>query len=363
MEEAYELAAEELGSERHLERLQGGYTGVLARLDTKRAGPKLGFRFDIDGLPIQESESKDHLPASMGFSSINANMHACGHDGHMAMGLGLAKRLAKNRASLKGEIYLAFQPAEEGVSGGYVFSQLPQLQNLDIFLAIHLGIYQGRRFVTDMRFLSSKKFIVHFLGSSAHAAFAPQKGRNALQAACTAVTNLYSIARHGEGATRINIGDFHSYNPKNVIADKASFTLEVRGENNDICDYMVNSTMNVLASAGQMYKVELDINDQGSSISAPASPGLKEMVKGAALEAGLPMGAILDHYLGMGCEDAPFIMREVQNKGGEAAYLCLGTDTRGGHHNPEFDFDEDLMLWGVRILWQLIEREATVKKD
>ena len=76
----------------------------------------------------------------------------------------------------------------------------------------------------------------------------------------------------------------------------------------------------------------------------------------------MPEQAILDRKLALGSEDAPYIMKRVQRNGGKATYIGLGCHTRGGHHNPGFDFDEDMMLWGVNILWELAKEIARVEK-
>jgi len=360
LDTAYDLAREMVGETKHLRKMKGGFTGLVAHIKGRAeegggAGPRIGFRFDIDGLPIRESTGQDHVPTTEGFSSKNSNMHACAHDGHITIGLGLAKRIQDNINSLGGDYYLAFQPAEEGGRGGLVFSQIDEMKALDYFVAIHLGFINQRKLVCGISFLSSRKFEVVFRGISSHASASPHEGRNALLGACVAVVNLYGITRHGEGATRINIGEFHSHNSKNVISDHVAFKVDVRGETNDICDYMTERAMKILKSAAEMHDVDLEIRELGHSINVPSSPLLKEKIRGAALEAGIPEDAILDSYSAMGSEDAPHIMKEVEKNGGQAAYVCVGSPSYGSHHNPAFDFDEDLMLWGVRVLWGLVE--------
>jgi aminobenzoyl-glutamate utilization protein A len=79
------------------------------------------------------------------------------------------------------------------------------------------------------------------------------------------------------------------------------------------------------------------------------------VLKHAIVKSGIPEDAIIDEYLAPGSEDATFLMQEVHNHGGRATYLCLGSPTYGGHHHAQFDFDEDLLLWGVNILWEFIQ--------
>ncbi len=352
-------AQETLENKSLIKSMEGGFTGALASIAGTRGtrGPKLGFRFDIDALPIfeRQEENSEHLPAREGFAAQGGSMHACGHDGHIAMGLGLARRVAKNRDTLKGNFLFLFQPAEEVTGGGKVFATLPEVRELDYLVAIHLGVVEGRKLICGLNFLFSRKYEVVFRGRSAHAGMAPDLGRNALQAACAAVQGLYGIPRHGKGVSRVNVGNFHSGNARNVISDRASFHLDLRGENEDICNFMEKQAVDILVGAAQMHRVDLEYSIAGESITVPGTPQLRRLVREAALAVGVPAGAVLDQHLAMGSEDAPYLLDAVQKAGGKGAFICLGSQVKGGHHNPEFDFDEDLLLWGVDILWELVK--------
>jgi aminobenzoyl-glutamate utilization protein A len=345
----FEKAREKLGSNQWLAAQQGGYTGVVAHIEGRKSGPMLGFRFDIDGLQIKESADADHIPASEGFASTNHLMHACGHDGHIAIGLGLAARLAKCRDQLPGNVYLIFQPAEEALGGGRVFQHVPAVKKLDYFIALHLGIYNERRIIPNCKFLACKWFKVKITGEGAHAAVIPEAGRNALQAACTAVNQLYAISRHSQGMQRIGVGRFHSDNPANIVADLAEFTFELRGENNDICQYLYDRATTIIDSAAKMHDCRSEIIPEGESITLDNDAALALKVKQASLTLGAAEADIVDFYLTPGGEDAFYLGDMVHKNGGKSTYICLGSPTKGGHHNPKFDFEEDMMQWGVDI--------------
>lgn len=101
----------------YVERTEG-YPGVIAELDTGKEGPVTAFRFDIDCLPYQEPEKEGFRPFDEGYISCNAEcVHACGHDAHTAIGLGLAEALIKKGDELKGKLRIIFQPAEERYNG------------------------------------------------------------------------------------------------------------------------------------------------------------------------------------------------------------------------------------------------------
>ena len=117
VEAAIELARAAGVSEALLERM-GGYTGCVGVLDTGRPGPVTTLRFDIDCLAIEETKDENHLPNREGFASTRPGLsHACGHDGHTAVGLGVAQWLADNKETLCGKVKLVFQPAEETTGG------------------------------------------------------------------------------------------------------------------------------------------------------------------------------------------------------------------------------------------------------
>jgi aminobenzoyl-glutamate utilization protein A len=355
LDSSFQKAQEKLGPNKWLPAQEGGYTGVVAHIKGRKAGPMFGFRFDIDGLPIKESTDADHVPASEGFASTNDCMHACGHDGHITIGLGLAARLMKNRDQLAGDVYLIFQPGEEGYCGGKVFQHVPAIKKLDYLISLHLGIYNERKIIANCKFLACKWFKVKFRGEGAHSAASPELGKNALLAACLAVSQLYAISRHSQGLQRIGVGRFHSDNPSNIVADNAKFTFELRGETNAICEYLYDRAATIIDSAAKMHDCQSEIILGGALITLDNDTALSEKVKQASLTLGAGKEDIVDFYLAPGSEDAFYLGDMVHKHGGKSTYICLGSPTKGGHHNPKFDFEEDLMQWGVDILWETIQ--------
>lgn len=330
-----------------------GRTGAVAVIKGKTAGPRFGFRFDIDALPIAESRDDTHRPFAEGFHATNGNMHACGHDGHIAIGLMLARLLSQHSDRLKGEYTIFFQPAEETLFGGNIFSKLQRVKALDYFFALHLGLIPNQNVICGVSFLADKRYNIAFKGRSSHAGAYPEAGNNALLAACSAATQLYGLSRHSQGASRINIGKFISDNAANVISDDARFELDLRGETNGICDYLKERAENVVRGAGLMHDVETHMAFITHAETAVNSPELIGEVRKACLEIGVQDEDIVDHFLVAGSEDATFIMNEVMRNGGLATYIGLCSPTYGGHHNEAFDFDEEIMPRAVRLLLQL----------
>ena len=113
--------------------------------------------------------------------------------------------------------------------------------------------------------------------------------------------------------------------------------------------------MDVLEGAASMNGVEVEVEEQSFHESVSNSKELVAKIRDAAMRVGIPEEAIIMQYLAPGSEDATLIMKQVQESKGQAAYVCIGCDVKGGHHNPTFDFDEDLLDWGVELLWALVK--------
>lgn len=138
--QAFQRARAQGAPERWLPAFEGGFAGVVATLDTGRPGPTLAFRVDMDALDLNEQHDDSHRPHRDRFASCNDGMmHACGHDGHTAIGLGLAHVLKEYAAQLNGTMVLIFQPAEEGTRGARAMVAAGVLDEVDYFTAIHIG--------------------------------------------------------------------------------------------------------------------------------------------------------------------------------------------------------------------------------
>ncbi|QXB54280.1 amidohydrolase [Aeromonas sp. FDAARGOS 1415] len=330
-------------------------TGVMGLWDSGRPGPTLAFRFDIDAVEVQESEEAAHLPSQEGWHSTNPGwMHACAHDGHTAIGLVLAERIAAQGDKLTGRIKLFFQPAEEGCRGGKALAAGGQLDDVDALLALHIGIHanSGELVVNPTEFLCSTKFDVEFMGQAAHAGLEPNAGHNALAAACMATTAMLGIPRHRDGMTRINVGQLHGGSGRNVIPGHARLMGETRGATPALNDYMFNQVQQIVEGAALMQGATYLIRKQGEATGIENSPALIEEL--VPLAQGIALETIHSRRFGAS-EDASFLIERVQQSGGQAAYLILGANLAAPHHHPEFDFDESVLAPGVALLeaWML----------
>ena len=339
------------GDPHYLDRVKMGFTAVVGII-RNGDGPTVGIRFDMDALNIVESVSVDHRPAREGFASIHKGMaHACGHDGHTAIGLGVAQVLNSLRNEFQGTVKLIFQPAEEGVRGAKSMVSAGVVDDVNYLLGLHLssGCPTGQIIGGKSGYLATSKFDAVFTGVPAHAGGAPHEGKNALLAAATAVLNLYAIPRHRAGATRINVGQLVAGTGRNVICPNAKLLIETRGKTTELNDYMVASARRVLESAAAMYDVSLEITPMGEAQSADSDEILAKTVERVAMDIG---GFIIgERESSGGSEDFTYMIRRIQEKGGLATNINLGADLGGwGGHTAEFDFDERALPLGVALL-------------
>lgn len=349
IEEARERARTEGAPGAYLDRLAES-TGLVSE-KIYGDGPVVGVRVDVDALGITEASDDDHRPAREGFASRHpGEMHACGHDGHTAIGVGVAREIDE-RGGFDGTLRLFFQPAEEGSRGGKAMSATDHVRTLDHVLALHLGLGVPTGTVvagfTDP--LPNARLEVTFEGRESHAANAPQEGRNALLAAATAVQGLYALPRHAGGVTRVNVGELHVSTPENVVAGAATMRVEVRGETATVNEFLLDRAREVLEGAAAMHGVEVTTALYGTATTFVPDKRPVEAVAAAAnasddvteVDPIRPFGA---------SEDASHLIRRVQEGGGTGTYVGIGSTLPSGHHTPRFDVDEDALSVGVEVI-------------
>ena len=348
----FDLATESGADPSVLERLEGGYTGAVAVLE-RGEGPTVGLRVDIDALPREEADGAEHVPAAEGFRSETGAMHACGHDAHTAIGIGVLE--AVKDSDFSGTLKVFFQPAEEVIGGGDPMAESGHLDDLDYLLAVHVGLEHptGEVVAAVDGFLAVSHLDATFHGEGAHAGGQPNRGRNAVQAMATAIQNLYAIPRHEDGATRVNAGVVRGGTAANIVAEEVAIEGEVRGETTALMEYMQERAGEVLRSAADMHRCTVDV-EHGSYAPSAESDGALATVVAEAARGVRGVDSIVDRDELGGSEDATFMMRRVQERGGLATYVGIGTDHPGGHHTATFDVDEESIRIGVEVLSETI---------
>ncbi|MEU9831455.1 amidohydrolase [Streptosporangium sp. NPDC048047] len=346
LEHAADRAAAEGVPEDLVTRFSGGRTAVVATLRGDRPGPTVALRFDMDALPITETADDAHPPLRRGFASRHPGvMHACGHDGHVAIGLALAAALSTR--DFPGTVRLLFQPAEEGVRGAQPLVAAGVCADVDVLLAIHLGfgLPSGRLAPAATELIATSKHLARFTGREAHAAKAPEQGRNALLAAATATLNLHALPRFAGATTRINVGRLQGGVAANVIAGEAELAYETRADTAGVADELARRAEVVVRAAAAMHEVGVELTRTGHATAATTDPAVAAALTSAAeglaeVRATHPLGA---------SDDASLLMRAVQEAGGVAGYAVVGSDGPGPPHSPGFDVDEEVLP--VAVAW------------
>lgn len=318
-------------------------TGVVAMVEGGQPGPVVLCRFDMDALPITEETGAAYASQNPGV------MHACGHDGHTAIGLTVAKLLQQHREELAGSVKLVFQPAEEGLGGAERMVKEGVLEGPrpDYSLSLHLwnekplgllGVTPGPAMA------ASESFDITITGKGAHGA-SPHQGLDPILAAAQVITALQSIVSRNvhplEAAvisvTAIEGGTAHNIIPPDVKLKGTirSYLPEVRQLVHRRFGEVVTG---VAASMGcdavyEIFDITLAvIND--AAMAARVQAVAQTLLPGDTLET---------TYRTMGAEDMAYMMQDIPG-----CYFFVGSANPAegldyGHHHPRFDFDERVL--------------------
>ena len=334
-----------------------GFTGCVGILETGRPGPCVAFRFDIDALPIAESRDPGHLPEQQGFASeLPGLMHACGHDAHAAVGLGLARWLADNRDSLRGRVKLIFQPAEEGTRGANAMVEAGVVDDADWLFAAHVGTSAGPGEIMLLPdgYLATVKFDADFTGLASHAGSAPEKGRSALLAAANAAVMLNAIPRTSQGDTRMSVGVLRAGTARNITPQAAHMECEVRGTTHEANEYMFARAKEVIEGCAAACGVSCRITRAGAATTLTTTQEALRVMEEAGRA--VPGARVTFSRGAVASEDCTLLMRRVFERGGNPGYFCFGCRHKG-HHRPDFDIqDTENLRFGFEAFVNIARR-------
>ncbi len=349
----YQRAKVEGANSFYLEKVKEGMTGVAGILRNGE-GPIIALRFDIDALGIIEDNNETHFPYQNHFESCHKGaMHACGHDGHTAIGLTTAKILMDIKEKMHGTIKLIFQPAEEGVRGAKCICESGFLDDVDYIYAAHI-MPQSSNY--DLYFgmnesFATTKLDVTYHGVSTHAAESPQFGKNALLSAANCILNLHSIPRNSDGQTRVNVGVVHAGTGRNVIPETAKLEIEVRGVTTELNRYMEMYARDIINASALMHDTVVEIKEMGKAYALKCDEDfmneIRYLCQQNLTDLKLPKNNLSP--LG-GSDDFSYMMEYVQSHGGKATYMKLLTKVKASPHNTAFDFNEEVLNKGPRIM-------------
>ncbi|MEO1198699.1 MAG: M20 aminoacylase family protein [Pseudomonadota bacterium] len=322
----------------------------------------IGLRADMDALPIAEVNDFAHK------STVGNKMHACGHDGHTTMLLGAARWLADNRDAFDGTVYLVFQPAEEGHGGGRVMVQEGLFDRFPVegVYGMHNmpGMPLGQIAMRSGPIMAATdEFQIRVEGKGSHAAM-PQYSRDPILIGAHIVTALQSIAsRRTDPIEQIVVSTtiFKGGDAFNVIPEYVELKGTVRTFLPDVRDLAETEMKRLVESIA----LGFDASAQVAYIrNYPATVNTFEETVLAAQAAKRIVGD--DHVdenaaPKMGGEDFAYMLNEKPG-----AYIFLGNGMpgeKGGHmvHTPQYDFNDDVMAYGISYWASLVETALPVR--
>ena len=321
--------------------------------------PIIALRFDMDANDVSECPESRHLPSREGFASCHPGiMHACGHDGHTAMGMGVAAILKKLQPQLRGTVRLIFQPAEELGQGALSMLEAGVMDGVRSLLGLHLGVQAnaGDIICGTTHFLATTTFEMAFEGLAAHAGIAPEEGRNALLAACAAVQSIHAIPRHGGGPTRVNVGELFVDGAPNIIPARAWLAGETRGVTSAINAHMMREVERMAGASAAMWGCQSSLRRVSECPSGRSDEALARCVAQVAKGMG-GFTNIIPAQEFWASEDFTWLLNRVQEQGGQGTYIQLGVERSAGHHTESFDFDEDVLPRGMELLVRMVVEE------
>ncbi len=327
-----------------------GQTGVVGLIEGARPGPTILLRFDMDALPIQEETDHD-------FSSDNPGvMHACGHDGHIAMGLAVAKIMAQYQEQMAGTLKFMFQPAEEGLGGAFAMIAGGVLDNPkpDVALAMHVWTpepYGNVRVVEGPCMASSSVFTITVQGKGGHGA-APHMAIDPILAGAHIITALQSIVSRNvnpQDSVVVSIGQFDAGTTFNVIPDRAVLKGTVRSYNDKLHRQAYRRILEMATDMSKAFHCTINMETIAIVAAVVNAPEPTAVVRKAAVQI---MGeeSIVEHRT-MASEDMGYVLEEIPG-----CYFFVGAGNGKKyafpHHHPKFDFDERALIDGVAIMTQ-----------
>ncbi len=332
-------------------------TGIVATVESSYSGSVVGIRADIDALPIQEANDIPYR------SQHDGKMHACGHDGHTAIALGVAQYLRKYPDKFKGTVKIIFQPAEESPGGAKPMIEAGILQNpkVDAIFGLHLWNYlpKGTIGVRKGALMAAVEcFELKIQGKGGHGAI-PQHTVDSVVVGAQIVNALQSIVSRNinplESAV-VTIGEFKAGTALNVIADTAILRGTVRYFNPQFTGFFEQRMEQMIAGICQGYGATYDFNYWQLYPALINNEKMAELVHAVALEViETPLG-IAPECQTMGGEDMSFFLQEVPG-----CYFFLGSSNpekqlNYPHHHPCFNFDEDVLPMGVEMFIRCLEK-------
>ena len=328
-------------------------SGIIGLIEGKLPGKNIAIRADMDGLPIKEE-------TGLAFSSINNNMHACGHDAHTAMLLGAAKVLVKNVDKIYGSVKLIFQPGEERTGGAKLMIEEGVLENphADMIIGQHIGnifsyLKNGQIGVCSGTMMASQDhFTVRIRGKGTHGAF-PANGIDPIVITAYVITALQTLISRELNSTNsavITIGRINGGKVYNVIPNEVEFEGSLRCLDKNIRRNFEKRIKDIISNTARAMRGKSDIEFiHGIPLLSNNKKITKSLIESAKKIIGAENIVELKEPT-MGSEDMSYFLKKVPGSFYFLSSIPLGKIYP--HHNPKFDIDENVLWKGSAILVQ-----------
>ena len=318
--------------------------GVVGLLETGKPGPTLLIRADMDALLLQEETGLEFA------STHDGVMHACGHDAHMAMGLGAATVLNRIKTDLSGTIKFVFQPAEEGPGGAKPMIDEGVMENPKVDYAIGCHVWpeipEGTIGVRSGPFLAAMdRFDLKIIGKGGHGAM-PHMCIDALEVGTQVVNALQRISSrhmHPLEPTVVTVGSFHAGTTFNIIPGEAEMCGTTRTFNLDIWDSWERRLEKVIRGVCESMGADFELKFSKGYPPTINDDDISEVLRRCAAEV-VGQAKVVEPARTMGGEDMSYFLQRAKG-----CFFALGAGREGYApvHNPKFMFNEDILSLGV----------------
>jgi amidohydrolase len=336
-------------------------TGVIGLLEGGKPGPVVLARFDMDALPVSEETGADYASTAPGA------MHACGHDGHVAIGLTVARMLHARRSELAGTVKFVFQPAEEGtcgeeIGGAEMMIKEGALEKPKPDLALSLHLWNERPFgwvnvAAGPVMAGVEEFKITVTGRGGHAAI-PDQAADPVLAASQIVSALQSITSRNVPplqAAVVSVTMIHGGTAFNIIPPVVELEGTIRTFDPGVREMVVRRFAEIAKGVGEALGCRVEVHNKRLTPPMINDAGIAERVYAVAREL-LPEAEVSrENFVTMGGEDMAFMLEQVPG-----CYFFVGSanEARGlhyGHHHPKFDFDEAALVRAAGVMAGAVE--------
>jgi len=330
-------------------------TGVVGFLQGDKEGKTVAIRADMDALPLEEANQVPYR------SRVRGKMHACGHDAHVTILLGVARLFSSIQAQLKGNIKWIFQPAEEGGGGGRMMVEEGVLENpkVDAVFAAHLfpdirigevGIYEREGLA------ATDRFIIKLLGKGGHVAH-PHLSRDPIYAAGHLITQIYSITSQSINpldSAVIAIGKVGGGTAFNIIPDEVELFGTARSLTPHVREELKSRLEKVTQGVARSFEMDYQLDYQYGYPALVNHPEMSHLVASACAR-GVGKENIKFLRPSMGGEDFAYYLEKIPG-----SYFRLGCRNEGKGvvyplHSSQFNIDEDALPFGVEMFTRIID--------